>query len=321
MRLSEMQQALPCPDVVWNASSAGEWKSVFLQNQKDSQSSPLTIHSVLHDLINHDIVSPGVGELGHLALVHAIHETTFEMRIALKNPLFRGLSGASPFLDENKFQNWQVRAGKLLELLSPLGESINSQPSGIYSWQSRQYISTSAHHVSLLVFSPIEDLLNFAGSEFNSREKRDVEERLLDWVADDNGRTARRAVLHACIIFASIRSRSCYNFHEPIAFLVATLTIWTYNHLTTAQFSGSQSSRQTTLRLDVSWNQDTAELWMDGEPEDTQGYLTGVGNINDQSSGKRLLQVAHETLLGLPAWGLSQGFAQFLDKLKGQMHR
>lgn len=325
MRLSEMQQPLPCADAIWNAATAREWKSLLLQDQKASQPSTLTIHSVLHDLINHQIIPRDIGDLGLLALVHAIHETTFEMRMALKNPLFKGLSGSSPFLDETKFQNWQVRAGRLLELLSslekPVGDSTSFRPREMSNWQSKHCISTSAHHVSLLVFAPIEDLLNFAGSEPNSREKRDVEGRLLDWVADDNGRTARRAVLHACIIFASIRSRSCHNFHEPIAFLVATLTIWTYNHLTTAQISGLQSARRTTLRLDGPWNQDTAELWMDGEPEHTQGYVTGVGDINEQSTGKRLLQVAREALLDLPAWGLSQGFAQFLDKLKAQMHR
>jgi hypothetical protein len=323
MRLCEMQQDLPCPDVIWNASSAAEWKSLF-QNHKGSPSSRLTLHSVLHDLVNHEVIPPGVGDLGLLAIIHAIHETTFEMRMALKNPLFGGLSGSSPFLDDTKFRNWQVRAGKLLELLVPSGkavdESMNSRPSHIPNWQSQQYISTSAQHVSLLVFSPIEDLLNFAGSQPDSREKRDVEERLLDWIADDNGRPARRAVLHACIIFASIRSRSCHNFHEPIAFLVATLTIWTYNHLVTAQISGSQNSQPAVLRLDVPWNAKTAEHWMDGEPEDTQGYLAGVGDINERGAGKRLLKLAYETFLDLPAWGLSQGFAQFIDKLKGQMH-
>lgn len=324
MRLSEMQQALPCPDLIWDASTAGEWKSLFLQHQKVSQSSKITIHSALHDLINHEIVPRGVGDLGLLALVHAIHETTFEMRMALKNPLFRGLSGSSLFLDETKFQSWQIRAGKLLELLGLPGkateDSKDPRPRDISNSQSKQYIFTSSHHVSLLVFLPVEDILNFAGLEPNSYEKREVEGRLLDWVADDNGRTARRAVLHACIIFASIRSHSCHNFHEPIAFFIATLTILIYNHLTTAQMMGSPiSHRTTTLHLDATWNQDTVELWMDGEPENTQGFLTGVGNINERGAGKRLLKVARERLWGLRAWGLSQGLAQFLDKLNGQM--
>jgi hypothetical protein len=315
-----MKAALPCPDAVWEASTAQKWKPLFLQYKKLCQPSTITMGEVMSDVIHYGNLTEAVGSFGRLALIHAVYETIFELRRSLQHPLNNWLGFGTHAQATNSI-GWQERFGSFLEALQPKREEVDatnairglSYNSG---WQSPLYILTSAQHVFLRVFSPIGDLLIFAGPSAEDSEKLEARERLIIWIEDDHGRTARRAVLHACTIFTLIRSNPCYSFHEPIAFLAATLTIWTYNWLTPSMRQQNIASTYPVIQLDRIWSTKAAELWIDASPAAVRGYLTEVGCINDSKAAEALLDLACESLLLLSVWGLSQGFANFLNMLK-----
>jgi hypothetical protein len=183
-------------------------------------------------------------------------------------------------------------------------------------------LSTTIHHISLLISTPLAELLTFAGSRADTYEKQQAERRLINWATDDNGRTARQAVLHASSIFTLFRYRSSYGFHEPIAFFIATLTLFSYIHLAPVPIPKDVSDIEEplrTIRLDKINSIEATQIWLEDDSGAIRGYLTDVGNINEPRIKKRLLQVASKSLLRLGAWSWSLGFTGILRSLENRI--
>jgi hypothetical protein len=103
--------------------------------------------------------------------------------------------------------------------------------------------------------------------------------------------------------------------NQSIPFLMATLTVWAYNHLACTFFdelTNPLPDPAVTLRVDKLSTIDEAKLWIEKEPGTVRGYLSEVGDIHDQIADKRLLSVAYQALSTVTTWGLSHGFSNFL---------
>jgi hypothetical protein len=180
-------------------------------------------------------------------------------------------------------------------------------------------LTAHVHHVSILLHWPLNDLLAFIGSQVGHREKHEAQEKLRLWIEEDEGRTARRTVHHACMLFTLTKSNPSRGFHEPFALLIATVTIWAFNQLSSYMSSAtvrnnSGIERLPTVRLDKLRDMGAADSWVENGGT-MRGHLTDVGNISAPRAGRILLQVACRTLLAMEIWTLSQGFAKVLSLL------
>ncbi|KAF1817229.1 hypothetical protein P152DRAFT_510501 [Eremomyces bilateralis CBS 781.70] len=317
MRLPEMKAALPCPDDLWEASTATKWKAHYLCYQKEALS-PITAANCLHRLIGNSEFPDGVGNFGRLALVYAVYETAFEWRTSFENPLHHWLGLHGSIIQGTKHFDWKENLCTFLESLQPTREESETRSTTDPHSRVPHHILTVIQHAALCTYIPISDILVFINPGSTS-EKCEAEHRLHRWFSDDYGRTARRAVLYACRLFALVRDCSCLSSQEPIALLASTLTIWLYSHMKPPSQKADINVRtyQYTCELDKTWDTRDIEAWIDGHPNAAVGgLLTGVGNISLPETGQRALRVASGSLLGLTAWGLSKGFAQFLDSLQ-----
>jgi hypothetical protein len=180
-------------------------------------------------------------------------------------------------------------------------------------------LKSHVHHVAILVHVPISVLLAYAGSQARNNAIDEARQELIAWMKDDGGRTARHAIMHASILFSLIRRQPCRGLHEPIALLLATLTLWAYHQLSQPQLQQENSKNngdpQVTVRLDRIHRTHAARSWIDSGAV-LRGYVTDVGNICAPGAGKRLLQVACRALAMMDDWSLSQGFLNVLTRLQ-----
>jgi hypothetical protein len=251
--------------------------------------------------------SPAVGDLARLILTYAIYVTTWELRQQSRNELLGHLS------NHQSVHEWQSTARHGLEDVM-LKTTAPHDPLGL-----RISLTAHVHHVSILLHWPLNDLLAFIGSQVGHREKHEAQEKLRLWIEEDEGRTARRTVHHACMLFTLTKSNPSRGFHEPFALLIATVTIWAFNQLSSYMSSAtvrnnSGIERLPTVRLDKLRDMGAADSWVENGGT-MRGHLTDVGNISAPRAGRILLQVACRTLLAMEIWTLSQGFAKVLSLL------
>ncbi|KAI9692381.1 MAG: hypothetical protein M1822_006612 [Bathelium mastoideum] len=318
MALTELQRKLPVREDIWEATTAEAWKPLYLKYQGQVPD----IHTALCDLKDNHHISPAIGDLARILITQAIFFTGWNLRCVFKNPLLTAL-------DESP------RRWKLQDQWRQMLDQLAAHP--MLADESSSMAATvrcQTHHVTLLIYAPLTELLAFAGAEVGSAsDRRDVlQAKLLAWLREDEGRAARRAVLHAAVLFTFVRLRSKAAFFEPFALLLATLTLWVYVQLRSAldaEGEGSAHQQQQpqqqhqpeqqrkTVRLDKPKDEQAVRLWVE-EGAELRGHISDVGNITAPGGGQRLLQVACRTLMGLESWPLSQGFARVLTILGGK---
>ncbi|CAK7220660.1 hypothetical protein SBRCBS47491_004263 [Sporothrix bragantina] len=292
-----------------------------LATGNSTESPPASLAAVLGGLLDGRQVLHHVGNFGRLAIVHAIYQTTFDVRAQTANPLLDVL------LEEILSATAAASTATATSAMNGRGMALLQSQHSPSSWRLETSVIASAYHVSLVSIVPVSDLLAFVSSTATTAEKTAAEAELRAWMADNGGRTARRAAVRACITFTLIRERPCHGFYEPVALLMSTLTLWVFNRLSTLLLSSvtnsgtsgnaaSSSSAQVTLRLDQAWTAESERAWLEAKNENVRGYLTDVGNIKDAKFRRKLLEVACNALSAMPAWGLSHGFADFLSLLK-----
>lgn len=315
MDMVELQRKLPVHEDVWEAPTPEAWKPSYLRYQGHVPD----LHTALRDLKSERDISPAVGDLARIMIVQAVFATTWSVRRAFNNPLIQQLS---PLAETPRRWHLQGQWRSMLDTLAahPMMADESSTMASTVRCQT--------HHVTLLVYAPLTELLAFAGAEVSSSDKKEViHQKLLAWVQDDNGRVARRAVLHASIIFNLIRTNSKSAFFEPFALLISTLTIWVYIQLKPTldanvqtqirRASISEREKQKTVRLDKPKDEQAMQMWVE-DGADLRGHISDVGNIAGPGAGQRLLQVACKMLVEMEAWPLSQGFARVLSILSGK---
>lgn len=298
---------------MWDASNAHAWKRLYLEHRASIATTSRTMFEVVGDVARHRPGFIGVGSFGRLAIMYGTFDTVFELRRALQNPIHK-LLGFGANTQTSALSGWQNRLHALLDALQPTREELDAASAiqNRFTQQISLQLFVTAQNVLLCTFTPVGDLLIFTGPSSDVAERLEAKQRLLKWVEDDAGRISRRALVHASCLFVQIRSTASRSFDEPISFLIATLTLFTYSLLV----STSPDESIPSIQLDRIWSTKVAQVWVDSEPSTMKGYIPGVGHVGRPETTGTLLEMAEKTLLGLSAWGIAQGFAHFIGVLR-----
>jgi hypothetical protein len=329
MWLSELRQQLPSKEAMWDAPNATARKRQFLQNQRGygffisiayanitrfpAADQPLYLQEALETLAHKNLISHKLGIFARSIVVQAVYCNVWDMLQYASIPFFPRL-----FFDSEV--EWNMLVLESLNALKPTSDD------NLYPQSPLLFILEShVNLVALLLYTPSAELFLFARSQLSNQEAQEARCRLAAWIQELNGQTARRAVMHASILFGLIHAECgrSTTFHEPVVFLIATLTLWTFSHFNRGRSSsydnksadGSRSDYATTIRLDRIRSDDEAKAWIE-HGEESCGYLVDVGNVNASDAENRLLVVAQNTLLGMETWALAQGFASVLSNFQ-----
>lgn len=180
-------------------------------------------------------------------------------------------------------------------------------------------VLVDSHMLLLAACCPLTAVRTFAGWHAGQSEADRAGVQLSRWIEQDSV-LARQAVLHAALIYYKTREKPSQTFYESSTFLMAALTLWAYGRLfspippsdPTATVMGSFD--YPTSRLGTAFNSEQGRQWIN-EGHQMRGYLQGVGNIWADEGPRLILCQAIQTLNSMAPWGISQRYAQALDRL------
>jgi len=292
----------------------------------------VTAHAAIRMAQRGVALPQSLGYFSHLVLVLATYRHAIHIRdMALQNPLFAHTTEA-----ENTHPTTSELSGGAVSILESLQvHPFNQDPESEMglTFECRRLLALMLLHV------PQTDLVRFAAT-FDTWDWQTKDHyRLMLWMSEDEGKTARTAVAYAGGLLARIRQKSNYSaYDDPPSALAATLVLWTYNKLLQNQNvddghhdaqsdgTGSGAARAAVVRLDASgrWGMGlTADVraWRDGQ-SGMRPYLQGVGDISRYGAASRLLDAGIDVLLVLgDRWTLCQGLVAWLTSLRTRCTR
>lgn len=180
-------------------------------------------------------------------------------------------------------------------------------------------VMVDSHMVLLAVCCPLAAVRTFAGWHAGPSEADRASIQLSRWIEQDS-LLARQAVLHAALIYCKTREKPSQTFYESTTFLMAVLTLWAYGRLFSPSLPSNPAATimgsfdYPTSRLGTAFNSEQGRQWIN-EGHQMRGYLQGVGNIWADEGPRLILRQAIQTLNAMVPWGISQRYAQALDRL------
>lgn len=180
-------------------------------------------------------------------------------------------------------------------------------------------VLVDSHMVLLAICCPLEAVRAFSGWHAGQPEADRAGIQLSRWIEQDSF-LARQAVLHAALIYCRTREKPSQTFYESNTFLMAVLTLWAYGRLFSPSLPSNPATAMMgsfdypTSRLGTAFNSEQGRQWIN-EGHQMRGYLQGVGNIWADEGPRLILRQAIQTLNTMVPWGISQRYAQALDRL------
>lgn len=188
-------------------------------------------------------------------------------------------------------------------------------------------VLVDSHMALLAACWPLPAVRALAGWHAGPAEADRAGAELSRWVDEDPPR-ARRAVLCAALIYCRTVERQSQAFYESATFLMAVLTLWAYGRIFSPGLPGTTTSSVTaggssismasldypTARLGTALDSEQARRWVE-EGHRMRGYLRRVGNIWADNGPRLILRQAVQTLNSMAPWGISQRYAQALERL------
>ncbi|KAK4448709.1 fungal-specific transcription factor domain-containing protein [Podospora aff. communis PSN243] len=224
MAVQEIKQLLPAHERIWNSSTASEWISQY-QFTDDTPTAHATIK-----LAQRGALPTNIGSFSHHILVLTTYRHAIHIRdMAWQNPLFTPHPSDPTSHQSHHHPTTSDLSRSAVSVLESLH---SSHPSETDDPDPTSAFTTHRLLVLLLLHVPQTDLVRFAatfdGWDWHAKDHR----RLMHWMREDEGRTARTAVAYAGGLLARIRQKANYStFDDPPAALTATLVLWTYNKL------------------------------------------------------------------------------------------
>lgn len=222
---------------------------------------------------------------------------------------------------------WILQSGSSHSFLDTATDFLRTMTVESGKWSSPvdmpRIVLIDCHMVLLAACCPLTVIRTFSGWHASQSEADGARKELSEWLEQD-GALARQAVLHSAIIYCKVREKPSKTFYESSTFLLAVLTLWAYGRLfsppTGARRRNSTNSvvvdrpELRTARLGHAFNTEQARQWIQ-EGQSMRGYLEGVGNIWSDDGPRLILHQAIQTLNSMSSWGISQRYAQALDRL------
>ena len=349
LSLDSGQALLPAREKLWQAQSAEVWKQLWDDFSGNCgillialiRTLTLTVNDSLYDalhilFIEKRLVS-GIGELGHILLVHALYHRMWEVGDYFRRPLSfwnptakkesRELAiptGSVWLPGIPSYSKWRNSACDCLDILHWTANSTIAKAAGL-----EHPILLHLHSARIILLAPFREIRSLATSLSTdkvqwSRRYQTVEwQYIWRWTKHDQYK-ARLSVIHAGVTLWHVRRYSTNAFHEPVAAFLAILILWAYGscyaHVAQNNASPIEDSRVDLLQkpgfihLDRPCDDELVQLFV-REGHSMKGIVTGVGDICAPEGPERILNVGCETLAGLSSWGISKRFITILSRL------
>ncbi|KAL2829634.1 fungal-specific transcription factor domain-containing protein [Aspergillus pseudoustus] len=311
MFVTELQQSLPCSDELWDCPDATSWKNHYLKEAEGAQeASQPNMRAMLNRLRNGQPIPSKTGTFSRLILVFAIYQSIIGQEQQLGNAF-------APFCMADQQVSSAARTMGISALIALKGQTRANQntPLGLT-------LECNLQLATVLLHTPRELLIRYVRSfGLPDAHHSGYREEMLRWVTGENGRKARLAVANAAALCTILRS-SIYpqSFSSPLISLTAVLVVWIYNHLAssldTTSFDPSRpagDARQRSVRLDrLSTDDPGMSAWIKNEPG-IRAQISEIGPVPRAGASLRILNFGSKLLRSLDNWGLSQGFAAWLE--------
>ncbi|OJJ50947.1 hypothetical protein ASPZODRAFT_57307 [Penicilliopsis zonata CBS 506.65] len=349
--LDEGQAALPCHESLWQASSAEAWRKLLEPSSGQDQ---VSLYSAVHVLYIEKKLVSGIGELGHVLLIHSLYQRMWEVGdyfrrpLSFWNPTAKKQSRESAIPSGSvwlpgipSYSKWRNSACDSLDILHWAANSTIARAAGL-EHPTVLYL----HAARIILLAPFREIRSLATSLAMERLRWSDHQQAMEWhyvcrwIKHDQYK-ARLSIIHAGTVLWHVRRYSTNSFHEPTATFLAVLTLWAYgschgqnaaNAAAAAAASSSSFSQEantvhtgsepsdaashdpTFIHLDRPCDDELVQLFV-RDGRTMRGNVTGVGDICAPHGPERILRVGCETLASLTSWGVSKRFIAILTKL------
>ncbi|KAJ5049419.1 hypothetical protein NUH16_007937 [Penicillium rubens] len=343
LSLDDAQAALPAHEKLWQASSAETWKPLWAKSfgnsypdQKTDQTPTYTANESLYDAVHilyiEKRVVSGIGEFGHILLIHALYHRMWEVGDYFRRPLSFWNPTAKKQSCETaiptgsvwlpgipSYSKWRNSACDCLDILHWTANSTVAKAAGL-----EHPTILHLHTARLFLLAPFREMRSLATSLATEKQRWSKRHQTLEWqyiwrwMKHDQYK-ARLSIIHAGVTLWHIRRYSTNAFHEPVAAFIAVLTLWAYGscHPHTSHESSPRAEQlrePSFIHLDRPCDDELVQLFV-REGHTMRGNVTGVGDICGAEGPERVLRVGCEILSGLTAWSVSKKFVAILTRL------
>ncbi|KAJ5810400.1 fungal-specific transcription factor domain-containing protein [Penicillium pulvis] len=272
MSLDGFDIPLPCHEDVWNMTES-QWIEAFQNGNPQSIPESHHMYETL-TLITQDSENvPPIGDFSRLLAMMAIYQqsrvimdASFIMTDTIQTSRSQSILGVSIYT------GWRDIA---IETLGLLGQSSKSS-----------VLSDVYHHLMIVLHIPLKSLCTVAGWASTEDAILASKKELSAWMAD-NPQAARKTVLHAAILFKSLRSKPLITYTDAHDLLAATLAIWVYALLHITRSDDTLTGP--IIYLDRHMNEDQKKSWIFDSNEDSPLHISGVGCILKNFAATRVL--------------------------------
>jgi hypothetical protein len=183
------------------------------------------------------------------------------------------------------------------------------------------------HYISILLHVPLHPLCDYVGWLGTEADIAESREKLCAWIKYD-AENARRAVLHAAILFNLTTKRKGPAYFENHYLFLSFLALWSFFSLQSVVNPVDSSAHSPAtgdllicnvddidgVETDESNDFNHQQAWISGAVNLVL-HIPGVGNLHEPASLRRALVEAHRVWLCDTNWGVNQKFALVLEGL------
>ncbi|KAF4342124.1 hypothetical protein FBEOM_3926 [Fusarium beomiforme] len=309
--LRDATRQLPCPDEVWKARDAIEWKR---HRQAPSDSEPQRRgYSGQGESRRPSTLGPFAAKVVVLELYIDDRNLARQLHTshALQSSLSLCLSSApdntieSHRLDTNKRENSLLDKAIEQFTFAKLDNNMCDQSSN----------DTLFHVIAILRFIPLETLHSATGWQTNKEQMIKSKTYLQDFFENSSSK-ARKCLWHSACIFKLTRSSRRLVCYDTLSLTVAIGYTYCYCETRTSRPQASTSTRPPIVRLDQLKERSAIEKWIENG-DDGIVHLTGVGLLDGDDACVRFLRDLERTLGNQIAWhGFCRAFAGSFAQLR-----
>lgn len=279
----------------------------------------------MHKFLENKSIAKSAGEFARLVLSRAVHSIAETRTIQLitdptsRSPRPSNITERIP----HALQCWFCQSESTPGFFDSAAHLLDTVALESDKWSSPvdmpRIVSVDSHTMLLAVCCPLAVVRTFAGWHAGQSEVEQAGIQLSRWIEQDP-LLARQAVLHAALIYCKTREKPSQTFYESTTFLMAVLTLWAYGRLFSPSIPSDSitatfgSFDYPTARLGTAFDSEQGRQWIN-EGHRMRGHLQGVGNIWADEGPRLILRQAIQTLNTMGSWGISQRYAQALDRL------
>ncbi|KAK7615160.1 hypothetical protein JOL62DRAFT_144048 [Phyllosticta paracitricarpa] len=169
-------------------------------------------------------------------------------------------------------------------------------------------LSWQYHHVVCIqLFVPTSKLCACSGWMATEKATKVARREMAIWFRQE-GRSSRRAVMHAAMLFKLMRDRVNHAHVEAHHLLLASLMLWAYATLG----PGGRDGGNGVVRLDKASNGEV-QVWLQDARE--VATVGGVGSIEGREGGRRVVAEARRIMSLSRAWPVRERIKDVMDEM------